>query len=151
MAENSKGEQVRVFTDKVDLDATEDFRGTITPDYGIQMPGYSVDLPALKKDVDDPDTTPFQEFIKSETEQKIAPFAEVAFPVTYLTKEEQDSVSAVATDLQTYIEQMEAKFITGVEKLDDAGWDKYVETIKSMGVEDYVKVYQQVYDRWAKS
>jgi len=150
-AENSKGEQVRVFTDKVDLDATEDFRGTITPDYGIQMPGYSVDLPALKKDVDDPDTTPFQEFIKSETEQKIAPFAEVAFPVTYLTKEEQDSVSAVATDLQTYIEQMEAKFITGVEKLDDAGWDKYVETIKSMGVEDYVKVYQQVYDRWAKS
>ena len=69
------------------------------------------------------------------------------FPIVYLTKEEQDQIGDMATDLTTYVEQMEAKFITGVESLDN--WDNFIKTIESMGVKDYVKVYQQAYDRWS--
>lgn len=75
------------------------------------------------------------------------PVAEVPFPLLYLTKEENDKVSTSATDLQTYTTEMEAKFITGVTSFDE--WDKYVETIESMGVEEYVAAYQAAYDRWA--
>lgn len=53
----------------------------------------------------------------------------------------------MTTDLTTYVEQMEAKFITGVESLDN--WDNFIKTIESMGVKDYEKVYQQAYDRWS--
>ena len=77
------------------------------------------------------------------------PAAEVPFPLLYLTKEENDKVSANATDLSTYAKEMEAKFITGVTSFDE--WDKYVKTIESMGVEDYVATYQAAYDRWAKN
>jgi len=41
---------------------------------------------------------------------------------------------------------MEAKFITGVEPLDN--WDDYVKTIEAMGIDEYVEVYQAAYDRW---
>jgi putative aldouronate transport system substrate-binding protein len=51
--------------------------------------------------------------------------------------------------MKTYVEQMEAKFITGVEPL--SNWDKYVKTLEGMGVEEYVKVYQDAYDRWAET
>jgi putative aldouronate transport system substrate-binding protein len=66
----------------------------------------------------------------------------------YLTTEETEQVRDSETDLKTYVEQMEAKFITGVEPL--SNWDKYVKTIESMGVEEYVSVYQTAYDRWAE-
>ena len=75
--------------------------------------------------------------------------AKTPFPLLYLTVEENDKISAVATDLSTYIEQMEAKFITGVEPL--SKWDEFVSTIESMGIKDYVKVYQTAYDRWKET
>ena len=41
----------------------------------------------------------------------------------FLTKDEQSEASALLSDLNTYVQQMEAKFITGQEPL--ANWDKY--------------------------
>lgn len=146
-AENDKGEKVRVYAKGIDLDKTEDERGKITVDYGIPVPAKQVSIPGIKRDANDPDTFPFEEFIKKETQDKIEPYAKVPFPIVYLTKEEQDQIGDMATDLTTYVEQMEAKFITGVESLDN--WDNFIKTIESMGVKDYVKVYQQAYDRWS--
>ncbi len=151
-AKNDAGEQVRVFTKDVDPADSETARSKVTPNYGITVPtmGFPSD-PAMSVRAnanDAPDTT-FQDFITEETETKITPFAKVSFPLLYLTSEESDKVRDSATDLKTYVEQMEAKFITGVEPL--SNWDKYVETIQGMGVEDYVKVYQGAYDRWASA
>nr|WP_302470572.1 extracellular solute-binding protein [Vagococcus proximus] len=144
--ENKDGKKVKVYTKDVDLTNTEDSRGKVSPDYGITAPTKSVTIPAIKEKVDDPDIKPFDEFVKNETKNKITKYAETPFPLVYLTKEQQDQVSTVRTDLQTYVEQMEAKFITGVEPLEN--WDKFVSTINSMGVDDYVKVYQEAYDTW---
>lgn len=41
---------------------------------------------------------------------------------------------------------MEAKFITGVEPI--SNWDKYVETIKEMGIDRYVEIHQEAYNNW---
>lgn len=143
---NNKGEKIRVFNDGIDLENREDERGKITPNYGIAVPGIGLPIPGIAVKANDKDDNDFSTFIKEETDTKIVPYAETPFPLVYLTKEQQDQVSAVATDLQTYVEQMEAKFITGVEPLEN--WDKFVSTINSMGVDDYVKVYQEAYDTW---
>lgn len=145
------GKKVKVFAKGIDTNNAEDERGKITPAYGITVPAYEVTIPNLKKDTTDPEFSDFSKFIKEETEEKIEPYAKVPFPIVYLTKEENDKIGAISTDLRTYVEEMEAKFITGVEKIDQANWDKYVKTIDSMGVKEYVKVYQEAYDRWKKS
>lgn len=67
----------------------------------------------------------------------------------YLTNEEQEIVNTIEVDLKSYVEQLEARFITGVEPL--SNWDKYVETIKGMNIEEYIEIYQGAYDRWASS
>ena len=153
-AENDKGEQVRVFTEGVDLDNTEESRAKVTPNYGITVPTMAfpdskADFPPVIANANDEVDTTFNDFLGSETQEKIEPFAKVTFPLLYLTTEESDKVRDVATDLKTYVEQMEAKFITGVEPIEN--WDKYVQTIESMGVEDYVAIHQQAYDRWAST
>jgi len=123
-------------------DSSEEYRGTLTPDYGITTPAY-------RAPIEGKDLSEFDEFIKSETEEKVEPFAEVAYPLVYLTSEEQKESNTIEVDLESYVEQMEAKFITGVEPF--SKWDDYVKTIEDMQVERYVEIYQNAYDRWSES
>ena len=151
-AENDKGEQVRVFAEGVDPAESEEARSKVTPDYGIMVP--KVEFPSdpssnVLPDANALSDTTFQDFLTAETEEKITPFAKVTFPLLYLTTEESDKVRDAATDLKTYVEQMEAKFITGLEPI--SNWDKYVQTLESMGLEEYVSVHQQAYDRWVSA
>ncbi|MEF3310157.1 extracellular solute-binding protein [Paenibacillus sp. GYB004] len=65
------------------------------------------------------------------------------------TDEETEFMKTKGSDIQTYITEMEAKFITGAVSFSE--WDKYVTTVKNMGVADYLKVYKAAYDRYNKS
>lgn len=78
------------------------------------------------------------------------PFAVSTFPDTKMkyTSEESASMTQKQTDITSYVDQMRAKFITGVEPLTDASWDAYVNEIKKMGIEDLLKIKQAAYDRW---
>ncbi|MGF6949993.1 putative aldouronate transport system substrate-binding protein [Neobacillus sp. B4I6] len=119
----------------------EDYRGTTTPDYGINVP-------ALRHKIEGFPESKFTKFINAETDAKIKPYAKVPYPLVYLTPEEQEEVGRIRADLDTYIEQMEAKFITGAEPL--SNWDKYIKTMNDMGVDKLVNIYQDAYDRWNK-
>ncbi|WP_461218859.1 extracellular solute-binding protein [Lapidilactobacillus salsurivasis] len=151
---NKEGEKVRVYADGVNSENAEEKRSKITPDYGLTVPklsgsdakGEAEYKYAIRSSADASPIDDFTKFINSETAKKIDPYATVPFPLIYLTKAEQDSVSATANDLKTFVTQSEAKFITGVTPLSD--WDKYVKTIEGMNVKQYVKVYQTAYDRW---
>lgn len=133
-----------------ELEATdrEEYRGQITPDYGITTPGNS-DFEFQQ--IGDTPKSEFELFLEKETEEKINKHGEIAFPLVYLTKEEQDTVSGIAVDLQTYVRNSEAQFITGQLELNDANWENYVETLKKIGTEEFVSVYQAAYDRWAEA
>ncbi|MGO4938022.1 extracellular solute-binding protein [Fundicoccus sp. Sow4_H7] len=151
-AENDEGEQVKIFNlDNVNLDNTEDYRGQITPAYGIPVPALEIDLDPIYADPNQEVDTTFFDFLVAETAEKVTPYAEVPYPITYLTVEEQDIISINATDLATFVTEMEAKFITGVEELNDDTWQNYLNIIDSMGVEEYIQIYQDAYDRWANS
>ncbi|TSB46022.1 extracellular solute-binding protein [Alkalicoccobacillus porphyridii] len=123
-------------------ESSEDYRGTLTPAYGIPTP-------TVVQRVEGVELSPFDEFLDAETAEKVDAFGEVPIPLLYLTNEEQEIVNTIEVDLQSYVEQLEARFITGVEPL--SNWDKYVETIESMNIEEYVDIYQEAYDRWASS
>lgn len=58
-------------------------------------------------------------------------------------------INTIEMDLESYVEQMEAKFITGVEPI--SNWDNYVETIEGMNIDRYIEIYQDAYDRWEES
>jgi putative aldouronate transport system substrate-binding protein len=64
------------------------------------------------------------------------------------TQEETEFRSTVGNDIQNYISEMEAKFISGSAPMSE--WDKYVSTVDKMGVDEYMKIYKQAYDRYKK-
>ncbi|MCM2677968.1 hypothetical protein [Alkalicoccobacillus plakortidis] len=134
--------------DRVDLElpaqfeSSEDYRGTLTPAYGIPTP-------TIVTRVEGVEISEFDKFLDDETAEKVDAFGEVPIPLLYLTSEEQEIVNTIEVDLQSYVEQLEARFITGVEPM--SNWDKYVETIESMNIEQYIDIYQEAYDRWASS
>lgn len=148
---NAVGEKVRVYTKGIDLKNTEDERGKITPAYGLTTPNIVTDTGEYKllTAPDEEKDTRFDDWVAKETQEKMNDIAKVPFPLLYLTVKENDQVSATATDLSTYIEQMEAKFITGVEPL--SKWDDFKKTVESMGIEKYLEVYQTAYNRWKEN
>lgn len=143
------GSEVRVYTG-TDVAKMEEDRGKISPDYGIVIPGIEVDAkePIVLQDITQTELAKFDKFRIDEIESKYMPYGEVPFPVLILTNEEVDEIKPITTDLNMYIEEMEAKFITGVEPL--SNWPKYIETLEQMNLKRYVEVYQQAYDRWDK-
>ncbi len=63
-----------------------------------------------------------------------------------LTVEESERSSVLLTDIDTYAEENVMKFITGEKSFDE--WDDFVGTIKSMGIEECIEIYQASYDRY---
>ena len=72
---------------------------------------------------------------------------ELALVLMY-TDEEQEIVSTLATDLKIYAAENLAAFVTGYRSLDE--WDKYVQEVQAIGLEDYLAIAQTAYDRLYK-
>lgn len=121
----------------------EEYRGTLTPNYGILIPA------AVDSELNKGLKTDFDNWIDKENQQKLAPIARAPYPSVFLTEAEQSEVSTLKSDLDTYVKQMEAKFVTGQEPL--ANWDKYTSQLKKMGSDRIVEIYQAAYDRWNES
>ncbi len=66
--------------------------------------------------------------------------------VAVMTDAERDSLDLVNTNIQTYWKEMRDKFITGEASI-DAEWDRYVSSLKALGLDTFVEVYQSIYDR----
>ncbi|MBW7453109.1 extracellular solute-binding protein [Paenibacillus sepulcri] len=119
----------------------EDFRATLTPNYGIPTPGM------MTGEIGKGLATDFDRWVEKESKEKLLDRgARIPFPVLFLTPEEQAEVTSLQSDLDTYVEQMEARFVTGQEPL--SSWDSYIGTIRKMGGERMAEVYQTAYDRW---
>ena len=83
------------------------------------------------------------------TAQKLLPYAEDCFDVALLdlTQDEQDVYNDVYNDLDLFIGEMTAKFISG--ELDiEAEWDGYIKELESIGYLDLLDIYQNAYDRY---
>lgn len=118
----------------------EDFRATLTPNYGIVTPMI------VNNEVSKGLKGEFDDWLNQETQEKLVPYAKVPYPIVYRTEEEQTELTRLRSDLDTYVKQMEAKFVTGQEPL--THWESYIDTMKKMGGERVAEIYQAAYDRW---
>ena len=64
-----------------------------------------------------------------------------------LTADEYDTYLDVWADINTYVTQMHAAFVTG-EKDIDAEWDNFQAELMDMGLQDVIDVYQAALDRY---
>lgn len=75
-----------------------------------------------------------------------AEIARLAYPEVSFSEEEMEIINTYV-DLDSYVDQMEAKFITGEASI-DAEYDAFIARIQSMNVEEMVTIRQAAYDRW---
>ena len=68
-------------------------------------------------------------------------------PVIRFTDEELNELSTISTDLNNYVEEMKAKWITGTSDI-EKDWEDYKSRLKEMNVERYVQIYQEGYERY---
>jgi len=149
--ENDAGEQVRVFVEGIDLEDPESERGRITPDFGIPVPILGFDRPGILRDRNEDPDTRFWDFITEQTELNFVPYQVVDFPLAGLTQEEAGIVSVIQTDLETFLIEAEARFITGGEPINDETWASFQEMLERLRIQELVDLYQVVFDRWASS
>lgn len=70
------------------------------------------------------------------------------WPSFTFTQDEAEKVDSLADDIEKYVDESQDKFGTGDLHLSQ--WDKYVDKIKQMGLDDYMDIQQSAYDRYRK-
>lgn len=71
---------------------------------------------------------------------------EHSVPLVALTDEESVQYTDRMTAIQTYVEEMGLKYMTGDESLDN--FDAYVEELNSMGLQECLDIQQAAYERY---
>lgn len=69
-----------------------------------------------------------------------------AIPPILWNEDESIEASTLLTDIQNYLMTTKAQFITGEVDV-EAGWDNYIKTLKTMGVERLMELHNTAYAR----
>ncbi|MCU6707865.1 extracellular solute-binding protein [Paenibacillus sp. J5C_2022] len=119
--------------------------GKVTPDAGgTILPYWTWSKEGLEFAAKE--NNPQGNYFNRVTSEAYLPYGVTPFPMTYFSEEEQARLNVLLTDLNTYVDQMNAKFITGNIGLDQ--WDEFTSTLKNMGAEEVQQIHQAAYDRW---
>lgn len=115
-----------------------DLNNTIT--VSAQMPIY-LNFLAYPSDF------PLLEMKVKGVQNRQEPYMKACYPANVrYTEAEYERASLLETDINSYVEQMIAKFLIGDEPIDN--FDKFVSTLESMNLNELLKIKQDVYDRW---
>ena len=96
--------------------------------------------PALWRDgMTDPNEKRLNEEIK-----KIVEIGADPFPILAISDNDSSTIATVKADVDTYIDQYIAQVATGELELDKS-WEDYLSTLKNMGVDEMIKIYQDAY------
>lgn len=80
------------------------------------------------------------EFSEQNQERFVEPF-----PTVISTADEARRLASLLADITPYEEEMVTKFIMGLEPLSE--YDSYLETMKGLGIEEVIAIWQQQVDR----
>jgi putative aldouronate transport system substrate-binding protein len=76
----------------------------------------------------------------------VYPYMKGVWPFIYSLDDEASVENQYMTDITTYVDEMELKFIMGTESL--ANFDKYAQTLKNMNIEKVTAARQAQYTRY---
>lgn len=89
---------------------------------------------------------PLSDQQKIDQDTMYIPFMVEAMPNYMKTSEETEALSLITTDLEKYIDETVCRWISGQGDV-DAEWDAYVSRAKALGFDEYMAIYQGIYDR----
>lgn len=85
-----------------------------------------------------------EDWWRTQNVEKTSAYFTEGYPsVVFYTEEQTERLNELLTPLDTYVDQMEAKFITGVESFDN--YDQFIETLIKMGAEEVNEIYRGAY------
>lgn len=82
--------------------------------------------------------------------ERVKPYVEDIWPKFLYTSDENKQLSGLATDIEKYVDEMFDKFVIGDESIDKS-WDKYVKTLEEMGLDKYMEINQNAYERFLET
>jgi len=82
---------------------------------------------------------------RASMDEKVVPYYKEMFPSIIYNEEEQKRINELRDVFYGYAREMEVKFITGEESLDN--FDNYIKQLKDFGIEEYIKISQDAYDK----
>lgn len=71
---------------------------------------------------------------------------EHAFPAVTPTQKESEEMATITSDINTYVNEMYVKFVTGQEPLEN--FEKYRAQLKALGIERALAIQQAAYSRY---
>lgn len=93
----------------------------------------------------------------SNTLEKYSEYVEISeqykpdmLPGMVPTIDESTEINAMRTDIETYIKESRANFVTGTWNF-DSDWDNFVAQLEGLGVSRYVEIKQAQYDRYLEA
>lgn len=87
--------------------------------------------------------------IKAEGMRRETTVLKDAYPVMEYSDAEATERATIVTDIETYLENIIARFITGEVDI-DAEWDNYIKKLNDMGLERLIEIEQAAYSRLMK-
>jgi putative aldouronate transport system substrate-binding protein len=66
-------------------------------------------------------------------------------PSLSFTADQAKQLGTLRTPLYSYMDQAFAEFVTGAQDV-NTGWDQYLAKLKTLGLDQYLQIYQQAYD-----
>ena len=119
----------------------EEFRRTQTPACGSEMPFMFFD--GMLEGLTNIDELYSDGEARKHVNELVLPFPPVSFTV-----DESREMESIQQDVQTYLNEMEAKFISGRLPINDENWQEYVTTIGALGALRLQEIRQAALDRY---
>lgn len=87
--------------------------------------------------------------LKLALDKELSQYAMEAYPNVSYTTDQLNQLTILYTDISSYVTTMQAKWVTegGV----DEEWDSYIDTLKQMGYEDFMKIQNDAYQAYQAS
>ena len=86
--------------------------------------------------------------LKLKMDQELKQFALPAYPNVVYSQEELSKLASIYVSIDSYVKQQASKWVVdgGIEE----EWDSYLANLKNMGLDEFIKIQQDAYDRYQK-
>ncbi len=98
------------------------------------------------EEFDPHDTNYFEQFLYLESQKYDGYQPEQTLPPIVFTDEENAEIATIEVDIQKYVDEQRALFISGQKDV-DAEWDAYVQQLESLGLSKMIEMYDKAYKR----
>lgn len=116
----------------------------------FDQPGYSTRQAQVSQTTDPNEWNNNSMFIaETPLYEAVAPGLDEVVPPLFFTDEEAEEILDLKATIVSYVEESIARFVTGDLDI-EADWDEYLAELDNMGLERYIEINQQVYERQYK-